>query len=142
GTYNVTDLLTASSPASITVGTSLNIKNISVGAYGTLIYSFADGSGTAVAERANVPKEFALRQNYPNPFNPSTTIRYSLARQSHVELTVFDMLGREVSTLVSAEQSAGEYHVQVDGSTIPSGVYIYTMKAGDFRESKKFLLLK
>ncbi len=142
GTYNVTDLLTASSPASITVGTSLNIKNISVGAYGTLIYSFADGSGTAVAERANVPKEYALRQNYPNPFNPSTTIRYSLARQSHVELTVFDMLGREVSTLVSAEQSAGEYHVQIDGSTIPSGVYIYTMKAGDFRESKKFLLLK
>jgi alpha-amylase len=142
GTYQAADLLNAAGAASITVDNSLAIKNISVGAYGTLIYSFANGSGTAVDERTEIPKDYTLLQNYPNPFNPATTIRYSIARQSHVELKVFDLLGREVSTLVSSVQTAGEYKVQFDGSRLPSGVYIYTLKAGEFRDSKKLLLLK
>jgi glycosidase len=142
GTYQVTDLLNAAGTASITVGTSLDIKNISVGAYGTLIYSFANGSATAVDEGADIPKDYRLLQNYPNPFNPATTIQYSIAGPLHVELKVFDMLGREVSTLVSRVQSAGEYKVQFDGSSLPSGVYVYTMKAGEIRDSKKLLLLK
>ena len=142
GTYNVTDLLTAAGTAPITVGNSFEIKNISVGSYSTLIFSFANGSGTAVDERVDIPQDYKLFQNYPNPFNPTTTIQYSIAWQSHVDLQIFDMLGREVATLVSKVQGAGEYNVHFDGSTLPSGVYVYTMKAGEFRESKKFLLLK
>lgn len=86
--------------------------------------------------------KFRLSQNFPNPFNPSTTISYSIPKQSHVEMRLFDMLGREVATIVSKEQSAGDYKVQFDGSSLPSGVYIYTLQAGQFRDSKKLLLLK
>lgn len=143
GTYQATDLLNATGTAPIIVDNALTIKNISVGAYGTLIYSFADGSATtAVDERADLPKDYHLLQNYPNPFNPATTIQYSIAGQTHVELKVFDMLGREVSTLVNNVQSAGVYKVRFDGSRLPSGMYVYTLKAGDFRDSKKLLLLK
>lgn len=80
--------------------------------------------------------------NYPNPFNPSTTISYSLAEASHVELKVFDMLGREIRTLVSRLQAAGEYKVQFNASDLPSGIYIYTLKAGEFKASRKLILLK
>ncbi|MGE5679923.1 MAG: amidohydrolase family protein, partial [Bacillota bacterium] len=85
---------------------------------------------------------FQLNQNYPNPFNPTTTIRYSIPRESFVELKVFDLLGREVTTLINKEQSPGEYKVQFDGSSLPSGVYIYTIQAGQYRASKKLMLLK
>lgn len=85
---------------------------------------------------------FNLRQNYPNPFNPLTTISYSIAAESHVNLKIYDMLGHEISTLINNEQTAGEYKVQFDGSSLPSGVYIYTIKAGGLRDSKKLLLLK
>ncbi|MGE5399286.1 MAG: T9SS type A sorting domain-containing protein, partial [Ignavibacteriales bacterium] len=90
----------------------------------------------------NAPQSYSLMQNYPNPFNPSTVITYALPRLSHVDLKVYDMLGREVSTLVSKEQSAGEYKVQFDGSILPSGMYIYSIQAGEFRDSKKILLIK
>ncbi|MGE5352932.1 MAG: S41 family peptidase [Acidobacteriota bacterium] len=93
-------------------------------------------------ENTSAVAEFNLKQNYPNPFNPATTISYSIPKQSHVEMRIFDMLGREVSTIASKEQSAGEYKVQFDASTLPSGVYIYTLQAGQFRDSKKLLLLK
>lgn len=142
GTYKAADLLNGPGTASITVGNSLEIKNISVGAYGTLIYSFSNGAATDVAENADIPKDYKLLQNYPNPFNPATTIHYSIAARSHVELRVFDMLGREVSSLVRGVQSAGEYTVRFDGSALPSGVYVYTITAGDFRASKKLLLIK
>lgn len=89
------------------------------------------------------PESYALLQNYPNPFNPSTTITYSIPEQSDVELKVFDILGREVTTLVNMEQqTAGEYKVPFNASTLSSGVYIYSIRAGNFRSSKKLMLLK
>ncbi|MCU7491651.1 MAG: T9SS type A sorting domain-containing protein [Ignavibacteria bacterium] len=97
---------------------------------------------SAVSLNGNAPQSFSLLQNYPNPFNPSTIITYALPRLSHVDLKIYDMLGREVSTLVSKEQSAGEYKVQFDASSLPSGMYVYSIEAGEFRASKKLLLIK
>jgi hypothetical protein len=100
------------------------------------------GQFTGVERINTAASGFSLLQNYPNPFNPSTTISYSIPKQSHVEMKIFDMLGREVSTLVKKEQSAGEYKVQFDGSNLPSGMYIYSIQAGEFRSSKKLLMIK
>ncbi|MCU7493716.1 MAG: T9SS type A sorting domain-containing protein [Ignavibacteria bacterium] len=97
---------------------------------------------TGVDAFAFIPNEFRLFQNYPNPFNPVSTIRYWLPERSFVELKIFDMLGREVSTLLNEEKDPGEYKIQFNASGIPSGVYIYTISAGRFTDTKKFILLK
>ena len=90
----------------------------------------------------NIPKEFSLLQNYPNPFNPRTTIKYLIPQKSFVSITVYDMLGREVSKLVNEEKLAGSYEVQFDGSRLSSGVYFYRLHAGSFFKTKKLVLLK
>jgi hypothetical protein len=86
--------------------------------------------------------EFALDQNYPNPFNPSTKINYSIKEKSNVELKIFDLLGGEVATLVNEEKSPGNYEVFFDASKLSSGVYLYTIKAGSFVQTRKMLLMK
>ena len=88
------------------------------------------------------PKAFGLSQNYPNPFNPSTTIEYSLAVSGLVSLRVYDVLGREVKTLVNERQETGTYSVRLDGSTLSSGIYYYSLNAGAPIATKKMLLLK
>lgn len=106
-----------------------------------IVYSYKKLTD-AVEEKSSNPENFILRQNYPNPFNPATIISYSIRKSSFVELKVFDMLGREVQTLVSKEQSAGEYKVQFNASGIPSGMYLYRIKTNEFSKSGKMLLLK
>ncbi len=93
-------------------------------------------------EENNLPLEFALKQNYPNPFNPTTAINYQLPENSKVELKIFDLLGKEVATLVNREQAAGNYTVNYDASNLPSGMYIYKIVAGNFVESRKMMLIK
>jgi hypothetical protein len=88
------------------------------------------------------PREFLLSQNYPNPFNPSTTIRFELPKASQVTLTVYDVLGREVSVLVNERRDAGDYEVKFDGSNLASGVYFYRLQAGSYVNAKKLLLLR
>jgi len=88
------------------------------------------------------PTEYTLEQNYPNPFNPSTTINYGLKSASNVKLTVYNLLGQEVVTLVNQHQQAGNYGVQFDASYLTSGTYIYKITAGEFVSVKKLLLLK
>jgi hypothetical protein len=83
-----------------------------------------------------------LIQSYHNPFNPSTTIKYELPKSSAVRLSVFDILGREVSVLVNERRVAGVYQVKFDGSNLASGVYFYRLQAGDFVQTKRLLLLK
>jgi hypothetical protein len=96
-----------------------------------------------VIERTdNTPKAFALDQNYPNPFNPTTKISFSLPANEFVSLKIFDVLGREVETLVSGEQTAGSYSVEFDASRFTSGMYFYRLTAGKFSETKKMLLVK
>lgn len=91
---------------------------------------------------AEKPSSFFLGQNYPNPFNPTTTIKYSLPESGFVNLTVYDLLGREVSVLVSKEQSVGKYEINFDASDLVSGVYIYRTRVNDFVDSKKMILLR
>jgi probable HAF family extracellular repeat protein len=92
--------------------------------------------------RSELPKEFALYQNYPNPFNPVTTIEYAVPSISHVSLKIFNVLGREVATLVNGIKVPGVYSATWDASREPSGVYFYRLQAGLFSETKKLLLLK
>jgi hypothetical protein len=89
-----------------------------------------------------LPKEFQLDQNYPNPFNPSTSISFSVPSKSFVTLKVFDALGREVSTLVSEELTAGTYSRHWDAANVPSGVYFCRLQAGEYLETKKMVLLR
>jgi len=90
-----------------------------------------------------MPKTFSLLQNYPNPFNPSTMINYSIPKASLVTIKVYDVLGREVKTLVNEEKSAGNYSVQFSANSgYASGVYFYRIQAGNFVQTKKLLLLK
>lgn len=88
------------------------------------------------------PDSYMLSQNFPNPFNPAAAIKFSIKKAEHVSLKVFDMLGREVSTLVNEYKEAGSHVVYFDGSYLPSGIYIYTIQAGSFRDSRKMTLLK
>ena len=88
------------------------------------------------------PVEFALEQNYPNPFNPTTTIKYSIPEAGNVELKVYDILGNEVATLVNEVKSPGNYAAEFDASVFASGVYIYTINANNFAQSKKMILMK
>ena len=81
-------------------------------------------------------------QNYPNPFNPSTTINYQLPKDGFVTLIIYDILGREVKTLVNEYKAQGRYEVNFNASNLASGVYIYRIKVNDFSTSKKLLLMK
>jgi len=98
----------------------------------------------SITEVENIifPGEFSLKQNYPNPFNPTTKIKYTLASTASVMLKVFNILGKEVATLVNNEQDAGSYSVDFDASNLKSGVYFYRIEAGNFIETKKMLLLR
>jgi hypothetical protein len=89
-----------------------------------------------------LPHHYNLGQNFPNPFNPSTEIQFSLPHRNFVTLKIFDLLGREVATLVSEELSAGNYSTRWDAAGMPSGVYFYRLQAGEFVETKKLLLLR
>ncbi|GEM_PF-5542257 len=90
----------------------------------------------------STPNRFILEQNYPNPFNPATTIRFDIAEDAQVSLKIYDMLGREVYSLVDDNKKSGSYEVPFDGSTLASGLYIYRITAGTFTESRKMVLLK
>jgi len=93
-------------------------------------------------ENNQLVNEFSLFQNYPNPFNPTTNIGFRIAKFDFVKLTVYDILGNEISVLVNEEKPAGNYEVTFDASSLPSGIYFYRLQAGRFIQSKKMVLLK
>ncbi|MDP3684558.1 MAG: T9SS type A sorting domain-containing protein [Ignavibacteria bacterium] len=90
----------------------------------------------------DAPTKFELTQNYPNPFNPSTVISWQVPAGSYVSLKVYDVLGKEVATLVNEELKAGSYSVDFNASHLASGIYFYSIKAGNFIQSKKMILMK
>jgi hypothetical protein len=117
------------------------IDNIMVNKFNEIV-SVAD-------EDRYIPEEYALLQNYPNPFNPITKIKYSISDLSFVTVKVFDVLGNEIKTLVNEEKPAGNYDVELDASSLASGIYFYRLQvypaiggAGDFIETKKMVLMK
>ncbi len=100
------------------------------------------GVGTGAEVAVEAPLSFTLEQNYPNPFNPTTTIAYALPAASEVSLTVYDVLGRAVATLVDARQPAGRHEAAFDASPLPSGVYIYRLQAGSFSAARRLVVLR
>jgi uncharacterized protein (TIGR02145 family) len=111
---------------------------------GLIVRCLSDENVTEIQEddEIGLPVKFTLSQNFPNPFNPSTKINYSVPKIGFVTIKVYDILGREVSTLVNEEKLPGNYEVKFDGSNLSSGVYYYQMRAGQFVETKKLILLK
>ncbi|MCZ6776959.1 MAG: T9SS type A sorting domain-containing protein, partial [Ignavibacteria bacterium] len=93
-------------------------------------------------EESPFPTAYFLDQNYPNPFNPSTTIEFALPMAGYVSLKVYNVIGKEVATLVSRELPAGRYGAHLDAADLPSGTYFYRLQAGDFVGTKKLLLLR
>ena len=138
--------------------TTANVGLTPVGMYSVVVHAnnvFAGALNAGIWKRpvsqftsvevipgSEIPESFSLGQNYPNPFNPSTTIRYGLPSRSPVTLTVFNALGQKVALLQNGEQDAGYHDVKFDGNNLPSGVYFYRLRAGDFVETKRFLLLR
>ena len=103
--------------------------------------------GTLAIDGDLIPVEFALRQNYPNPFNPITTLRYDLPEQTHVNITVYDMLGRKVRTILNQQQDPGYKSIIWDatndyGKPVSAGLYLYQIQAGEYIQTKKMVLLK
>jgi flagellar hook assembly protein FlgD len=89
-----------------------------------------------------IPLNYTLFQNYPNPFNPITKIRFGITKRGKVTLTVSNILGQCVSTLLDQEKEQGQYEISFNGANLPSGVYYYKIITHDFIDSKKMLLLK
>ena len=107
----------------------------------------AVGCGTLSTEKDVIPLQFVLHQNYPNPFNPVTTLRYDLPEDAMVNITIYNMMGRQVKTLINDQQTAGYRSTQWNatnnaGSPVSAGIYLYMIQAGDFRQTKKMVLLK
>ena len=119
------------------------LTGCAVGYSGTILRTTTGGAPIGIMTNSiEIPNHFLLSQNFPNPFNPSTIINYQLSMFNYVSLKVFDVLGKEVATLVSEKQSAGTYQVEFDGSNLTSGVYFYKLTAGEFTDTKKMVLIK
>jgi hypothetical protein len=99
-------------------------------------------SGDKVITSTNFPPSYSLIQNYPNPFNPVTLIKYSLPKASDVKIAVYDILGREIVTLIDEQQQPGKYEVKWDASNVSSGIYFYQLKTRDYIATKKMILIK
>ena len=110
--------------------------------FGGFAVSGIGGIVSVQKEKEIIQENFSLEQNYPNPFNPSTNINYSIPKQTHVSLKVFDVLGREITTLVNKEQPTGNYEVEFDASNLTSGIYFFRIQTGEFVETKKMILMK
>ena len=93
-------------------------------------------------DEMSLPTMFALHQNYPNPFNPSTTIEFSIPYSSHVMLKIYDLLGKEVATLVNEELSMGQHKVNWNAHNLASGIYIYKIQVGEFVQTRKMILMR
>jgi hypothetical protein len=111
------------------------------------IYKIADTTVTSAEPVSNntagkVPSEYMLYQNYPNPFNPVTGLEFSIPAPGFVSLKVYDIKGRQVSVLVNEDLSPGKYKMNFDGNNLPSGIYFYELSAGEFKETKRMVMLK
>jgi glycosidase len=135
------------------LGSELANFSVTLPTYGSAIYTISIVEESVVLpsippivsvedELAGQPEDYDLFQNYPNPFNPSTTIRYSLIKPDLVRIKIYDILGREVQTLVNEFKQAGLYEIQFDASVLASGIYLYRIESGSFVQTKKMILLK
>ncbi|MDI6808812.1 MAG: alpha-amylase family glycosyl hydrolase [Candidatus Eisenbacteria bacterium] len=146
GDYVLSSLLT-SDTLLVSVNDSYEITNLVIDGFETLIYSLSDRSSTGIDVTKGIFGDFRLHQNFPNPFNPSTVIRYDLPKFTHVEIKIYNLLGQEIRTLTSKNQSAGRHSIEWDGrdiagNEVASGLYLYSIFTGDFRQTRKMLLIR
>jgi hypothetical protein len=109
---------------------------------GFRVARYANLQTIGVNENNEIIKDFKLYQNYPNPFNPNSKIKMQISKLSYVKLIVYDVLGKEVTTLVNEKLNPGTYEVTFDGSNLPSGVYFYKLVTESFTDTKRMLLIK
>lgn len=151
-TRKIVDSLTLPSPITPTASDELprgmafskDGKTIYVGLFGTAfdrLYKFTK-TGTSVEKLDAVPTGYELSQNFPNPFNPTTNIKFSIPSSEFVTLKVYNTLGQEVASLINEFKSAGTYQVDFNASNLSSGMYIYTLTSGNYKISKKMILMK
>ncbi len=134
-------------PSSCAFVLACNSNGILFAGTGTEVYRTIQSTTEVEKNTDNIPQQFTLSQNYPNPFNPETKIKYSIPNvgpsfMKFVEINVCDILGNVVATLVNEEKPAGNYEVTFDASKLTSGVYFYSLQAGDFLDTKKMILIK
>ena len=115
------------------------VPHASLGMKGVITVLAATGVNTV---NAPIPDKFALRQNYPNPFNPTTVISFDVPTHAFVSLKIFNILGKEVSNLVSEDLTAGTYKRTWNASALPGGVYFYRLQAGTYSETRKLVFMK
>ena len=149
--YTATDLYNDDATQQVVFTGGIDTLRVSLPAFGSAVYVIDNVSHTlllpsltAVArgEEGTVPRQFGLDQNYPNPFNPATTIAYEIRTAGEVTLRVYDVLGREVATLVDGFRNPGTYTTTFDASRLSSGVYFYRLQSGSFMNTKKMVLAK
>jgi len=109
---------------------------------GTLFVDIFKNATTSISNEDLIVQAFSLKSNYPNPFNPTTTIPFWIPVESNVELSVFNLLGQKVATLVSEVKRPGSHEVRFDATTLTSGVYLYRLHAGEFVETRRLMLIK
>ncbi|MDZ4712411.1 MAG: T9SS type A sorting domain-containing protein, partial [bacterium] len=117
-----------------------------VSAYGNNLYldNICKVNGTTGISNLNleIPDKYSLSQNYPNPFNPTTKINFSVPVNSLVKLKIYDVLGKEVMTLINEQKQAGNYAAEFNGANLSSGIYFFRMEAGEFVDVKRMVLVK
>jgi type IX secretion system substrate protein len=120
------------------------VFHVEIFSNGNLFWEDSTGVVVGLSELDNItPKVFSLKQNYPNPFNPKTTIEFSIPKSEFVELKIFDITGKEIQTLVSANMNTGTYQYYWQASeSVASGIYFYIIKAGEYTDTKKLVLIK
>jgi hypothetical protein len=121
--------------ALLTVFSNAGVKEI-------VLTGIGKNNAANVVDENFTPIAFSLEQNFPNPFNPTTIISFKLPEKSNVDLKIYDVLGNDVATLLNGYKSAGSYEVEWNASNLPSGVYIYQLRAGTYTQIKKMMLLK
>jgi hypothetical protein len=121
---------------------TINIKRVSNPSENYTVQFGASTAPVGIKKLSNTVESFSLDQNYPNPFNPSTKIGFSIPKTDYVDLRVYDILGREVSVLLSQQLNAGEYEIEFDGKNLSSGMYYYRLQSGDNVWVKKMTLVK
>jgi len=144
-TYSNPKVITFKYTAPAVAGTDTIYANVDRGYSGA--WSFVPNKGVKVKLATGLinnetPVKYYLSQNFPNPFNPVTKVNYGVLKASNVKITVFDLLGKNVATLVNGYQAAGNYYTMFDASKYSSGIYYYKIEAGDFVEVKKMSLIK
>jgi hypothetical protein len=112
------------------------------GTHGDGVFRSINSTLSLESALGNLPNAIYLSQNYPNPFNPSTKIEFTLPKSEHTTLKVFNILGKEVSTLVSKKLNQGNHTYTFDGKNLASGIYYYQLVAGEYREVRKMILLR